>query len=69
MFELTDQKVKFQPIDWSMKETELKNGTIDMIWNGYSVTPQRQKKVTFTDTYMKNTQVLVTPKKSQYHQA
>ena len=64
VFELTDQKVKFQPIDWSMKETELKNETIDMIWNGYSVTPQRQKKVTFTDTYMKNTQVLVTPKKS-----
>jgi ABC-type amino acid transport substrate-binding protein len=32
-------KVDFQTIDWSMKETELKNGTIDLIWNGYSMTP------------------------------
>lgn len=69
VFELTDQKVKFQPIDWSMKETELKNGTIDMIWNGYSITPQRQKNVTFTDTYMKNTQVLVVPKSSGIEKA
>ena len=26
--------VNWQPIDWDMKETELKNGTIDAIWNG-----------------------------------
>ena len=37
-------KVDFQTIDWSMKETELKNGTIDLLWNGYSVTSQRAKK-------------------------
>ena len=29
--------VDFQTIDWSMKETELRNGTIDLIWNGYTV--------------------------------
>src|SRR5699024_5801497 len=34
-----NQKIEFQPIDWDMKETELKNGTIDLIWNGYSKTP------------------------------
>ena len=38
-------KVDFQPIDWSMKETELKNGTIDLLWNGYSVNPSRAKKL------------------------
>ena len=27
-------KADFQTIDWSMKETELKNQTIDLIWNG-----------------------------------
>ena len=27
-------KPDFQTIDWSMKETELRNGTIDVIWNG-----------------------------------
>lgn len=64
VFDLYDVKVKFQPIDWSMKETELDNGTIDFIWNGYSVTDARKKKVLFTDTYMENDQVLVTPKDS-----
>ena len=36
--------VEFQPIDWSMKEFELNNGTIDLIWNGYSKTDERAKK-------------------------
>ena len=41
-------KVDFQTIDWSMKETELKNGTIDLLLNGYSVNSQRAKKVAFS---------------------
>ena len=36
-------KVNFQTIDWSMNTIELRNGTIDFIWNGYSITPQRKK--------------------------
>ena len=56
-------KADFQTIDWSMKETELKNGTIDLLWNGYSVTPQRQQKVAFSRVYLLNKQVLVTKKK------
>ncbi|MGT2957769.1 amino acid ABC transporter substrate-binding protein [Streptococcus bovimastitidis] len=55
-------KVKFQPINWDLKETELKNGKIDMIWNGYSVTKERQAKVAFSNPYMKNEQVLVSKK-------
>lgn len=55
-------KADFQTIDWSMKETELKNGTIDLLWNGYSVTPQRQKKVAFSRVYLLNKQILVTKK-------
>ncbi|WP_367342372.1 amino acid ABC transporter substrate-binding protein [Limosilactobacillus sp.] len=57
-------KVDFQTIDWSMKETELKNGTIDCLWNGYSITPQRKRKVAFSRGYLKNAQVLVTRKQS-----
>ncbi|MCM2436717.1 amino acid ABC transporter substrate-binding protein [Periweissella beninensis] len=53
----------FQPIDWSMKETELRNGTIDLIWNGYSKTAQRAKVVAFSKAYFDNSQVLVTLKK------
>ncbi|MGV0167707.1 amino acid ABC transporter substrate-binding protein [Furfurilactobacillus sp. WILCCON 0119] len=57
-------KVDFQTIDWSMKETELRNGTIDAIWNGYTITPERQAKVAFSHPYLRNRQVLVT-KRSQ----
>lgn len=57
-------KVKWQPINWDLKETELKNGKIDLIWNGYSITKERQAKVAFTNPYMKNEQVLVTKKSS-----
>lgn len=57
--------IVWQPINWDLKETELNNGTIDLIWNGYSVTSEREEKVLFTDAYMENEQVLVTKKSSQ----
>ena len=51
---------EFQTIDWSMKEQELNQGNIDLIWNGYSVTDERAEKVLFTDAYLDNKQVVVT---------
>ncbi|MDR0199868.1 MAG: amino acid ABC transporter substrate-binding protein [Streptococcaceae bacterium] len=51
--------VKWQPINWAMKETELKAGQIDLIWNGYTKTPEREKQVLFSEPYMTNKQVLV----------
>src|SRR5689334_509295 len=42
------KKVQFQPIDWSTKESELSSGRIDLIWNGYTITDERKKKVLFT---------------------
>lgn len=57
-------KVSFQTIDWSMNVTELRNGTIDLLWNGYSITPERQKKVAFSKPYLRNRQVLVVKKDS-----
>ena len=59
--------VHFQPIDWDMKETELQNGTIDAIWNGYSATDERREKVAFSIPYMQNTQILVVKKTSGIH--
>ena len=59
--------VYFQPIDWDMKETELQNGTIDAIWNGYSATDERREKVAFTIPYMQNRQILVVKKTSGIH--
>lgn len=58
-------RVKFQAIDWSMKETELDTGHIDMIWNGYTMTPARAKKVAFSVPYHNDSQVLVTLKRNQ----
>lgn len=59
VFARLDLEVKFQPIDWSMKETELNSGNIDMIWNGYTITPEREEKVDFSTPYLKNRQVIV----------
>ncbi|MFR9296886.1 MAG: transporter substrate-binding domain-containing protein, partial [Aedoeadaptatus pacaensis] len=36
-------KVECQPIDWTVKETELDSGNVDFLWNGYSITPEREK--------------------------
>lgn len=55
-----NKKIEFQPIDWTMKESELKSGNIDLIWNGYTITDDRKEKVDFSAPYLKNRQVVVT---------
>lgn len=60
VFERIGVEVKFQPIDWSMKETELNSNNIDVIWNGYSITDERKAKVAFADAYLENKQIIVT---------
>lgn len=59
-----DQEVTFQNIDWDLKESELKNGSIDCIWNGYSITDKRKEKVLFSDAYLENKQIVITLKDS-----
>lgn len=51
---------KFQAIDWSLKETELTSGNIDLIFNGYTITDSRKEKVNFSDPYMDNRQIIIT---------
>ncbi|MGY3703277.1 amino acid ABC transporter substrate-binding protein [Vagococcus martis] len=55
---------EFQSIDWSMKENELNNGTIDLIWNGYNITDERKEKVAFSEPYISSKQQLVVMKES-----
>jgi len=57
-------EVKFQPIDWTMKETELYKGAIDVIWNGYTITEERKDKVAFSTPYLENRQVMIVAKNS-----
>lgn len=52
-----------QPIDWETKDMELSAGTIDCIWNGFSVNG-RERNYTFSDSYMNNAQVFVVRKNS-----
>ncbi|MCH3918781.1 MAG: amino acid ABC transporter substrate-binding protein [Spirochaetia bacterium] len=59
-------ELKCQPIDWNSKEQELATGNIDCIWNGFTITPEREKVLTFTKPYMNNAQVLVVKGNAPY---
>lgn len=61
--------IEFKPIDWASKETELNSGKIDCIWNGFTMTPERQKKLAFTKPYMDNIQVYAVLADSPYTSA
>ncbi|MBQ8029122.1 MAG: transporter substrate-binding domain-containing protein [Clostridia bacterium] len=50
---------KFQLINWDAKETELNAKTIDCIWNGMTITPERQETMSVSTAYMANKQVLL----------
>ena len=46
-------------IDWDKKDDELNSGSIDCIWNGFSVTPARSESMCLSDPYMKNELIFV----------
>ncbi len=48
-----------KPINWEAKELELSSGTIDCIWNGFTMTDERLEKMAFSKAYLNNDQVLV----------
>lgn len=52
-------KVEIQLISWGSKEIELAGKSIDCIWNGLTITAERQESMSISDPYMKNKQVLV----------
>ena len=47
-----------QPIDWDSKDMELDSGTIDCIWNGFTMNG-REDDYTFSVPYVDNSQVIV----------
>lgn len=59
VFEELGYTVEFKAIDWSLKEKELNSKSIDLIWNGYTITDARKEIVNFSIPYMKNTQCVV----------
>lgn len=52
-------EAQFQEISWDAKETELNAGNIDCIWNGLTITPERQEAMSISNPYMNNKQVLI----------
>ncbi len=51
--------LKKQPIIWDNKDNELNSGSIDCIWNGFTMN-KRENKYTWSDPYVDNSQVIVT---------
>lgn len=53
-------------IDWDSKQFELDNKNIDAIWNGFTITEDRAKEVTFTKPYFDNHIVMMSLKGNTY---
>ena len=52
-------EAEFQEINWDTKEIELAGKTIDCIWNGMTITPDRAANMSISLPYVKNAQVIV----------
>ncbi|MBE6493289.1 MAG: amino acid ABC transporter substrate-binding protein [Methanosphaera stadtmanae] len=52
-----------QPIDWDAKDSELNSGTIDCIWNGFTING-RENDYLWSEPYIDNKQVFVVKKDS-----
>ncbi len=54
-------KVEFVEIDWDNKVLELNNKSIDVVWNGMTLTPEVTSSMECTNPYLNNAQVVVVP--------
>ena len=60
--------IEYKPIDWNSKDMELDSGTINCIWNGFTMTG-REDDYEWSDPYMKNEQIFVVRGDSDYTSA
>lgn len=58
----TNVKVTFTEINWDAKESLLDNGSIDLVWNGMTITEEREAAMTISVPYLANKQVAVIAK-------
>jgi polar amino acid transport system substrate-binding protein len=52
-------EVEFVEIDWDNKILELQNKSIDVVWNGMTLTPEVTSSMECTKAYLNNAQVVV----------
>ena len=57
---------EFVEINWDTKETELAAKSIDCIWNGLTLTADREANMACTNAYVKNAQVVVMKADGEY---
>lgn len=55
-------KVEFVEIEWENKALELKNKSIDCVWNGMTINDEVKAAMDCSEPYCKNEQVVVLPK-------
>ena len=55
---------KAQPIDWDAKDAEIDSGSIDCIWNGFTING-RENDYTWSEPYIDNKQVVVVKSDSE----
>ena len=58
----TEIAVEFTIIDWNQKESMLENGSIDLVWNGMTITSEREAEMCISVPYLANKQVAVIKK-------
>ena len=58
-------ELKIQPISWDAKEQELNSYNIDCIWNGMSITEEREKIMSLSNAYLKNNMTFVVKDESK----
>ena len=64
--EIYGWKLVKTPINWDAKDTELNSGAIDCIWNGLTLTDDREENMACTKPYVKNAQVVVVKDGTDY---
>ena len=52
-------ELEFELIEWSTKEAKLEDGTLDLVWNGMTITAERSEGMCISIPYLKNKQVAV----------
>ena len=57
-------EVEFLKIEWKAKETMLEAGSIDLVWNGLTITEQRSAEMCISIPYLNNKQVAVVMSKN-----
>lgn len=58
----TEVEIEFIVIDWDNKEKMLADGSIDLVWNGMTITDERLEAMEISVPYLANKQVAVVKK-------